>query len=554
MSPSEQQNRELVDWLKHQSAPFARRLNGIVGASVLAFAVKGSALFVLAGALHDLVIEKQPVASAPLALLATLFAAQVLLQGFIHWRKRSLASAVLEHFQGGLWQRLQHDSLALIREHSMAAWQSFFLKRVAAFQGYYSDYLPQQRLAAITPLLVLLMVLPFSWVAALLLGVAAPLIPLFMWIVGKSAAALQRKQFVAMERLSSIFLDRLQARQLLHVHAAVDAQKQLFRHAAISLRERTLQVLRVAFLSTAVLDFFATIGMALVAVFVGFSLLGEIAFGSWESGLTFHEGLFLLLLAPLFFSELKLLGRYYHLRAEAIGAADALRDILHTRRESANVASDLAIDLRNLRVLSADAKPLLHAERVVLRPGDHVLLQGASGAGKTTLLEALLGLRDLQADTRQCLPRAAVGWLDQFPVILPDSVRINLNLGTHIEDEYLLEALQAVELLDWLEQLSEGLDTPLGDYPPLSGGQKQRLAIARLMLFDKPVVFLDEPTAHLGSAQSQRVTTLLQRAFADKTLVWVAHDLEKSEFFNARWWLDEKGKLHSCREENRLCA
>jgi len=543
----------LKQWLRAQQKAFRKGSGAILLLSALRFAVQLAGLYVLSMIIGRAVMESLQPDQQSLAVLATLFTVQLLLSWLVFHVKRGLSHRVLVYFQTQLMQRLQTGSLAVLRQYSAASWQSFIMKRVPALQSFYSDYLPQQQLAAVIPVLVIIAVFPVSWLAALLLAIAAPLIPLFMWLVGKGAAASHQRHYKALERLGSIFLDRLQARQLLHTHRAVNRQKRVFTLASHALREKTLEVLRFAFLSSSVIDFFATVGMALIAVFTGFSLLGEITFGSWQSGLTLQEGLFILLLSPLFFSELKTLARFYHLRAEALGAADVIMDVLESAPVANSQKATSELYFTSLTV-PVSGQLILQASELTCRSGDHILLQGASGSGKSTLLESLLGMRTAQAEQMQLLLRSQVAWLTQHAVVLPGSVRENLTLSHEADDDYLLALLDKVELTDWIMQQSSGLDTLMGDYPPMSGGQQQRLALARVLFFNRPVVILDEPTAHLSVPQAERMAQLIRQYLADKTVIWVSHDISADKFFNKRWTIDDNGVVKQHIVRTRLCA
>ncbi len=538
--------RELAAWLRAEGKRFHPSILGVVGLSMAAFAAQVSALFLLATIAQCWVIDGQRASIDLLVGLGSTILLQLVFQHLREHLRSKLAFQVEKHYQCALRAQIEARSLALIREHSVASWQSFFTRRVAALQRYFCDYLPQTMLAVLAPVFILLIVLPFSWLVALILLVTAPLVPLFMWLVGMGAAVAHREHFIAIERLTSLFLDRLKARQLLQIFNRITAEREFFNEASIDLKQRTMKVVGLAFLSSSVLDFFATLSIALVAVFVGFSLLGEINFGHWSAGLSMQEGLFMLLLAPLFYSELRLLGRYYHSKAEALGAADELQAILDLPELNIEPGT-LPLALPPFRVLASDGGcELLRVPALTVNEGDHILLSGPSGSGKTSLLEALLGQRPVACETPlQCLQRRDVAWLDQSPPVLPGSIRENLNLGQVHADAQLRTALDNVGLGEWLAQQRDGLDTEMGDYPPLSGGQRQRLAIARLILQQPRVALLDEPTAHLAPQQRAAITDLLQQHLATRTLIWVAHGQAPTAFFTRHWQIRDKNLTES---------
>ena len=535
--------RELAGWLRAEGRQFRRAIAGVVGLSMVASVAQVVALFLLATIAQRWVIDSQPASPALLVGLGTALLLQLLFQRLREWQRSRLADGVQAHYQQALLKQLEARSLALIRDYSVPTWQSFLTRRVGALQLYFCDYVPQTLVAVLVPLLVLVVVFPFSWLVALTLLVTAPLVPLFMWLVGMGAAVAHREHFLAIERLASLFLDRLRARQLLQVFNRVEAERAFFSDASADLKRRTMKVVSLAFLSSSVLDFFATLSIALVAVFVGFSLLGEIGFGHWSSGLNLRDGLFMLLLAPMFFSELRLLGRHYHSKAEAQGAADALQPVLDLPPLDIT-ARALPLSLPKLSVMAPGGGEILAVPALTLQRGEHVLLSGPSGSGKTSLLEALLGLRPMHSDGElHCLDRREVAWLDQSPPVLPGSIADNLSLAKPLPEAQMRAALREVGLDEWLAQQPDGLQTAMGDYPPLSGGQRQRLAIARLVLQQAQIVFLDEPTAHLAPAQREAISQLLQRQLADRTVIWIAHGQSPSQFFTRQWQIID-GRLH----------
>ena len=465
-----------------------------------------------------------------------------------HLARRQLRERAAGRIASGLFARLleqlQAQRRALIRRRPLSAWQDFHSRHLPALESYLLDYQLQRWLVATLPLLVCALILPLSWLAALALLLTMPLIPLFMWLVGRGAAALQRRHITALDRLGGLFSDRLLGQQTVRLHGATAAELERFAAASTALNERLAAVLRVAFLSSSVLEFFSTVAVALVAVFTGFALLGEIRIGFYGERPALAEALFILLLAPAFFAELKGLGRLYHVRAEALGAAGAWSQVLDAG--PAARAPDLPqferLTLRNAQLASPGGAVLLGIDGLDLRRGDRVLLQGASGAGKSTLLDALAGQRPLRgditlngdrADSLAALRRHTL-LLDQEPVLFPGTVADNVGLERH-GNAAIAGSLEQVGLGPWLQGLDAGLGTRWDDAPPLSGGQRQRLALARLLLFRPALVLLDEPTAHLDPVERAALNALLLRTLDRCTLVWASHEALPREAFTQHW-------------------
>jgi len=446
--------------------------------------------------------------------------------------------------------QLQRYRRAMIRRKPLSAWQDFHSRHLPALETYLIDYRLQRWLVATLPLLVLALILPISWLAALMLLVTMPLIPVFMWLVGRGAAVLQQRHILALDRLGGLFGDRLLGRRTVRLHNAASREIARFDEASRSLNDRLAAVLRVAFLSGTVLEFFSTLSIALVAVFTGFALLGEVPFGFYGDAPTLTEALFILLVAPAFFAELKALGHLYHSRSNALGAASAWETVLapaHGDEPSAmtGAAPVDRIELRDARVLGFDGEALLAMPLLTLQAGDRVLLRGPSGAGKSVLLEALAGLRPMRGDVRlngaPAPDLAAVRddalLLEQTPALFPGTVASNVGLGEH-DDRRVTEALQSVGLGPWLASLADGVQTFLGDHPALSGGQRQRLAAARLLLFQPSLILLDEPTAHLSEDERRAITSLLQDLLRNSTVIWAAHDVAGADWFSKVWTVD----------------
>ncbi|MED5234877.1 MAG: ATP-binding cassette domain-containing protein, partial [Pseudomonadota bacterium] len=314
------------------------------------------------------------------------------------------------------------------------------------------------------------------------------------------------------------------------------------------------------FLSNSVLDFFATLAVALTAVFIGFSLLGELSIGP---EITLQQGLWILLTVPLLLSEMKKLGQVYHQKAQAEAAKTELAPLFSCFAQNLDCSAVNAVNTatshyhlsepgvlltaNNLKVYDINAgqthsqsscattdvdepSVLLHAESLEVSKGDKILISGRSGSGKTLLLEALGGQRSSTHTFSE-----PVVWITQHPVITSGTVRENLCLNDTYTDDALMKALEAVELDLWLSLLPLGLDTEMTDYPLLSGGEAQRLSLARALLRKDNIWLLDEPTAHLPDAQHTRLAQLIERLGKDKTLIWASHKALPANWFNRFW-------------------
>ncbi len=424
---------------------------------------------------------------------------------------------------------LEHSArlgpVRLSRYHS-AELAGQLLEHSEALHGYFARFLPQLFLAAAIPLSILLVVAQLDWLAAVFLLASAPLIPLFMSLIGMGAERLNRRQFETLSRLAGTFLDRIRGLATLQLFGHAERSVDEVARAAHDYRRRSMRTLRVAFLSSAVLEFFAAMAIAVVAIYIGFALLGFIEFGPAPQ-LTLFSGLFILLLAPEFFQPLRNLAQHYHDRAAALAAGDILLGLLRQPAAATPITSTddrTAIQLTGVSVSYPGRGRVLGPLSLAVAAGQFVVIGGPSGAGKSTLLHLVAGF--VSPDDGHCHRPGNFAWLDQRPFLLHGSVADNLRLAAATAaDDALYAALREVGLTDWLERQPHGLATPIDERGSgISGGQAQRLALARVFLSGAPLVLLDEPTAHLDANSEAHVLRSLQALAAQgRTLIVASH-------------------------------
>nr|WP_299239651.1 thiol reductant ABC exporter subunit CydD [uncultured Halomonas sp.] len=412
------------------------------------------------------------------------------------------------------------------------------VEQVEALDGYYARFLPQMRLVLVLPLVILALVLWLDWLAAIFLLLSAPLIPLFMALVGMGAERLNQQQFVAVTRLAGHFLDRVRGLTTLQLFNRADASIDEVFSAADDYRRRSMRTLKLAFLSSAVLEFFASVAIAVIAIYVGFGLLGYISYGPADE-LTLFSGLLILLLAPEFFQPLRTLAQHYHDRAAALGAADGLMKMLELPVSTPVFTPDLAqesstqsseagacIRLWEACVTYPQRGRVLGPIALSIAPGECIALVGPSGSGKSTLLQLLAGFIKPAQGRIEITPEAQIAWMDQRPWLVHGSLADNLRLAApDASDAQLLEAMAQADLEELVSALPDGLNTRLGERGlGLSGGQAQRLALARVFLSEAPLVLLDEPTASLDADSEAEVVIALKRLVAQgRTVVIATH-------------------------------
>ncbi|GAA2624843.1 hypothetical protein GCM10010399_65310 [Dactylosporangium fulvum] len=400
-----------------------------------------------------------------------------------------------------------------------------------SLDAYFARYLPQLVLAALVPVIVLVRIAPADLVAAGTIAVTLPLIPVFMVLVGLHTQAANRRQFRLLARLSHHFLDVVAGLPTLRVFGRARHQAGVVARISAEQRRVTMRTLRVAFLSSLVLELLATLSVALVAVGIGLRLV--------DGSLGLATALLVLILAPEAYLPLRQVGANYHASAEGLAAATEVFEILETPPPPAGAAPAPAgvIRFEGAAVRHEDrAEASLPAFTAAVRPGELVALTGPSGCGKSTALALLMGFaapaegRVLVGGTDLSTVdldawRSRVAWLPQRPWLSSGTIADNIRLGAADASEAAVR--QAAELagaLDFVDALPEGFGTRLGDDGAgLSAGQRQRIALARVFLRDAPLVLLDEPTANLDAATERDILAAIRAHATGRTVVMVAH-------------------------------
>lgn len=419
------------------------------------------------------------------------------------------------------------------------------LDTIEALEGYAATYRPLRSAAMLTPFLVIAAVAVASWVAATIM--LATLVPfaLGMALAGMAAGDETRRQQAALERMGSLFADRIRNLPLIYAYAHDD---RLVRHLHASAREvadRTLKVLRVAFVSSAVLEFFAALAVALVAVYCGFSLLGLLPFAAPEQ-LSLTEAMFALALAPEVYLGMRRLAVAYHDKQQGESALDHLDrqhdEAAQLAREPMTTTGSLPSNIlvKDVVIRFADGTvigPVMHQFNGV---GLHVIT-GPSGSGKSSLLAAMVGMAPVCQGTICVdgipLANAALscGWAGQRTLLLPGQLRDSILPSGTADDfddaEQLLAALRLSPLLAKRGGLAMQIDARGSG---LSGGERRRIGLARALLCKRPLLLLDEPTADLDMDSAASVRAVINSYAKTHMIIAATHDEAISEQAKSR--------------------
>jgi thiol reductant ABC exporter CydD subunit len=449
---------------------------------------------------------------------------------------RRTATDVLSGLRLELVGRRLRDQPAALDGTASAEVATTAVAGAAALEATFARYLPQVVLAVVVPIAVLGLVAVVDPLSAGVMLLTLPLVPVFMWLIGRFTERRTRERQQALTLLATHFLDVVRGLPTLRAFNRSATQAERIADVGDRYRRTTMGTLRIAFLSGSVLELAATLGIALVAVTIGVRLAG--------GGIGLEAGLTVLVLAPELYFPLRNLAAQYHASADGRAAAERLLDLVElppaARSGSAPPPSLVTAAVRLEGVsFSYPARPARVLEDVdlELRPGETVALVGPSGAGKSTIAALLLKLAEPTAgrvvvgsvDLSDCDAlawRAQLAWVPQRPTLFRGSVADNIRLGDpDASEEQVRTAAMLAGADAFVQALPEGYKTVVGDGGrPLSAGELQRVALARAFLRDAPLVILDEPTANLDPQSAAVVAEAVERLRAGRTVLMAVHD------------------------------
>lgn len=469
-----------------------------------------------------------------LVVLALVIVGRALTTSGAAWTAGEMAVRIKQALRGRLMTHLTALGPAYSAGERSGELTLAVTEGIEALDPYFRDYLPSVFTAILIPVIYLLVTVPIDGLTFAVMLLTAPLIPLFMMLIGRAAGALARSQYSEMSFLSAHFVDVMQGLPTLKLFNRSLFQIQTIGRITEQFRKATMNVLRVAFLSAFMLEMLATLSVAIIAVEIGLRLL--------HGGIAFEAALFLLILAPEFYQPLRNLGARFHSGTEGQAAATRLYAILdiparvEDKRDSGPIPSTAAIRFESVTFRYGE-RPALNGLTLDIAPGNFTAIVGPSGSGKSTLAALLLrfidptegsigvnGIPLMTLDSEAW--RKQIAWVGQNPYLFNAPVAENIRLGVPDAPlEAVIAAAQAAEAHEFIAGLPQGYETLCGERgASLSGGQAQRIGLARAFLRDAPILLLDEATAYLDPDTEARLMATIARMH-DKTRILIAHRL-----------------------------
>ncbi len=479
---------------------------------------------------------------ADLVLLSILFAARGLLSWGFEVAGRRAATTVLSSLRLELAERRLREQPASLDGTEAAEVAVAAVQGVDGLAAYFGRYLPQVVLASVVPVAVLVYVAAIDFETALIMLLTLPLVPVFMWLIGRYTEERSRERWQALRLLSVRFLDVIRGLPTLRAFNRAHAQADAIVYASERYRRTTMETLRVGFLSGSVLELAATLGVALVAVTVGVRLD--------HGSVGFQAALTVLVLAPELYLPLRQLGAQFHASSDGLAVAERILGLIEATpaaaRRGARLAPSRAAASVRFEGVSFEYPGrrgfVLEQFELELAPGETVALIGPSGAGKSTAASLVLRLADPTAgrltaggidlrsvDTEWWRQRLA--WVPQRPTIFRGTIADNIRLGDRDAPDLAVRiAADRAGADTFVQRLPQGYDTVVGDGGRvLSAGERRRVALARAFLRDAELVVLDEPTADLDGANAQLLAEAVTRLCLERTVLLIAHRPELVE-------------------------
>ncbi len=491
----------------------------------------------LAKSINQIFLENKSLSDVSSYLFFFIIAA--ILKAFFIWFEKSKIDVVVGDVKNNLREtinkKLFEDKGNILSNKQSGGLTNTVVKGVEALDTYFSEYLPQLFLSALTPILILIFVFPIDILSGVVFLITAPVIPLLMYLIGSTAEELNRKQWKSLNRMSGHFLDVLQGITTLKIFNRAKEEIKRIEEISNAFKTSTMKVLKIAFLSALVLELLSTISIAIIAVEIGLRLM----YGK----MGFESALFVLILAPEFYLPLRKLGSRYHAGLEGIAAFKSIQKLLTSNKNKISSSQykfqNGNIEFKNVsfQFPNRETKALDNIS-FTIEKGKTIAIVGESGSGKSTIINLIMQFLKLEngkiligennlLNVSESEWHKQVSWISQKPHIFHKTILENISIAkTDATENEIIEAAQNALIHDWIIKLKEGYKTIVGERgTTLSGGEIQRIALARAFLKDSPILLMDEATSSIDSIYEQELVSSIKILSENKTVVIVAHRL-----------------------------
>jgi ATP-binding cassette subfamily C protein CydD len=495
--------------------------------------------YLLSKSINQIFLEKKTLPD--IYLLIFFFVIAAVLKAFFVWFEKNKISVVVSDVKKKLRKeintKLFDEQTGMLLNKKSGELSNTVIKGVETLDAYFSEYLPQLFLSALTPLLILFFVLPLDVLSGIIFIITAPVIPLLMFLIGTKAEALNKKQWKSLNRMSGHFLDVLQGITTLKIFNRAKDEIKRIQEISDAFKSATMKVLKIAFLSALVLELLSTISIAIIAVEIGLRLL----YGKME----FQNALFILILAPEFYLPLRQLGSRYHAGLEGLAAFNSIQKLLAIKPKEKIIPLLTAPTFEdNINFTNVSFKypnrnePAVKNISFQIKHGETLAIVGESGSGKTTIMNLLMrfinpdeGKISVGETELTSIPEEvwynSVSWMPQTPHIFHKTIYENIAMAKpNTTEAEVIEAAKKAMFHNTILKFKNGYNTMVGEHgATLSGGEIQRLALARAFLRDSEILLLDEPTSGIDSVYEKQLLDSVKELSQNKTVIIVAHRL-----------------------------
>ncbi|QJC38335.1 ATP-binding cassette domain-containing protein [Enterobacteriaceae endosymbiont of Donacia marginata] len=439
---------------------------------------------------------------------------------------------------------------------------SLIINQVENLQDYYNEYIPQFFRIKISSLIILITIFFISWIIDLIIIIISIIIIFFIILIGKKTTQKNKKNFKILSLLNGLFFDRLKGIETIRLFNLRKIEIKKISFYIEQYRKKNIEILKIIFLTSAILEFFSSVSLAFIIMYFSFTYLHIINFGFYNKNIKILHSFFILMLISEYFQNFSNLGKLYHIKSKAIGAADNIIKLLNNKiyilkkKEEFFLknSNKLEIIAKNLIIKNKKGNILIGPISFKIFSGQNIVIIGANGCGKTTLFNVLLGLLpyhgSLKINNIEFKNINLYSWYEkisyvkQNPKLPAITIRKNLFFNKNINISKIEKIIKEIGIIDFLKKLPHGIDTSLyKEDIYLSVGQLQRIAIARALIKDHLILLLDEPISNIDiKSQYDIIKSIKKNNSSFKISITITHKIYQINYYNVIWYM-ENGKI-----------